>query len=481
MKKKKWIPPVICLGVLIFLLIVYFVLKNQNTAPEDKEITAEAVTSLTADDVTEISFYIEGIKYSFIRESGTWYQSDNRDFPANQDKISSMVSTFTDLTAERKLTDVENLENYGLKKPVNTVTLTSSDKNRLTIYIGNKNKDTGSTYIRISGDDTVVYVTDTDCTGALPGKLMELAVEENYPDIMSTNITKAEVVNGENSYTLEKDETTNWKVYDNTGRGYSAEYQTVSTFNSAIAGMAFSGLENYQVEDLALYGLDQPSASINVTYTEEVPVEENDTESDGTTADSDETETETVIHELIIQIGKQNDEGDYYVRINDSSQVHLMNSGSFAGILDVKAQDFWSKDLGYTSMSQVNKLEITYQGQVRQILRNASEETDENGETITNVIYTSGEQTLNADQVNSFFSRFSNMAAQSKDMALTSAESPELKIVVYTDKEKSEITFTPYNENFYLAVDAEGRPGLVNKNAVKELIESYRAIFESEE
>ena len=173
--------------------------------------------------------------------------------------------------------------------------------------------------------------------------------------------------------------------------------------------------------------------------------------------------------ELDIYVGAQDEEGNYYVRVGQSSQIHLMSESSFTGILDVKAEDFWSKSLGYTSVSQVNKMEITYQGETREIFRKTEE---------TAATYTSGEEELNADKVNSFFSAFSNMAAQSKDLSLTAEGSPELTIEVYTDGGNHKVIFTPYNENFYLSVDTEGRPGLVNKNTVKNLIESYLAIFE---
>ena len=33
-------------------------------------------------------------------------------------------------------------------------------------------------------------------------------------------------------------------------------------------------------------------------------------------------------------------------------------------------------------------------------------------------------------------------------MSLTSAEEPEMILVIHTDDEEKQITFTPYNENF---------------------------------
>ena len=472
MKKKKWIAPASCLVILALLLALYFILKNQNMEKEEETETAESVIGIGEEKATGIQFTVEGQQYSFIKEGDTWKKEDEVDFTVDQEKMSTLITTFTGLTADRTLTDISSLEEYGLDDPVNSVTLTGSDENQVTLHIGDKNKDTSDTYLYMNEDKSTVYVTGTDCEEALPDTLMDLAQSESFPSVTSTNITEVEVNNGGNIYTLTKDDSSNWQVSDNTGKGYSAEYQTVSTLNSTIAGMTFAGLADIQTEDLGRYGLEYPAAVIHVTYTEEVEAEktEESESTDSSGGESDEgAQNETVIKELDIYVGAQDEEGNYYVRVGQSSQIHLMSESSFTGILDVKAEDFWSKSLGYTSVSQVNKMEITYQGETREIFRKTEE---------TAATYTSGEEELNADKVNSFFSAFSNMAAQSKDLSLTAEGSPELTIEVYTDGGNHKVIFTPYNENFYLSVDTEGRPGLVNKNTVKNLIESYLAIFE---
>ena len=142
----------------------------------------------------------------------------------------------------------------------------------------------------------------------------DLAQSESFPSVTSTNITEVEVNNGGNIYTLTKDDSSNWQVSDNTGKGYSAEYQTVSTLNSTIAGMTFAGLADIQTEDLGRYGLEHPAAVIHVTYTEEVEAEktEESESTDSSGGESDEgAQNETVIKELDIYVGAQDEAVSY--------------------------------------------------------------------------------------------------------------------------------------------------------------------------
>ena len=273
MKKKKWIAPASCLVILALLLALYFILKNQNMEKEEETETAESVIGIGEEKATGIQFTVEGQQYSFIKEGDTWKKEDEVDFPVDQEKMSTLITTFTGLTADRTLTDISSLEEYGLDDPVNSVTLTGSDENQVTLHIGDKNKDTSDTYLYMNEDKSTVYVTGTDCEEALPDTLMDLAQSESFPSVTSTNITEVEVNNGGNIYTLTKDDSSNWQVSDNTGKGYSAEYQTVSNLNSTIAGMTFAGLADIQTEDLGRYGLEYPAAVIHVTYTEEVEAE----------------------------------------------------------------------------------------------------------------------------------------------------------------------------------------------------------------
>lgn len=76
-----------------------------------------------------------------VKEDGTWYDKDDKDFPLAQSYPEQMEKTLGKLEAERKLENGDSLEAYGLKEPEYTVVLTDQDGNETTLYFGNVTGD----------------------------------------------------------------------------------------------------------------------------------------------------------------------------------------------------------------------------------------------------------------------------------------------------------------------------------------------------
>ena len=481
MKKKKWKTLAVCLSVLAVLLALYGILRAFSAEDGEKEETAEAVTGLDSESVSEFSILLEGQEVTFSKTDDGWMKADEENFPVNDSTIDSLVATFSGLAADRILTDVEDPAEYGLDEPLTSVTLTDSGGETVKISVGDENKDTGKYYVNLNDETETVYVVDESFDSTVPSKIMDLAQGETYPDVGSTEITSVEVTSGSGTYLLVQDDSTNWTVDDGSGAACSAEYQTVSSLNTQIAGFSFTGLAAYDVEDFSPYGLDAPSAEIHVNYEEVVEDEDTgETDSSSDSGDSGEEE-ETVSKELTIHVGNQDENGSYYVRIDSSAQVHLVSEETVTEITGMTAQDFWDSELGYTSPGDIKSIDVTYGGETKEIVRHEETTTDEDGNTETEVsYYVNGGESLDSDLVNSFITTLNGISAQSKEAGLTSGEEPEMTLVIHTEEEEKQITLTPYNENFYLAVDTEGRPGLVNKNSARDLLESYEKIFAEE-
>ena len=247
------------------------------------------------------------------------------------------------------------------------------------------------------------------------------------------------------------------------GISYSAEYQQVSSLASTLSGMVYSGLMDYNAEDLSVYGLDQPAAEIYIRYKEEIEEEEE--------------EPETVEKNFTLYVGNQDENGNYYVRMEGSGQVHRVSSESLSSALENNSVSYWSSEIGYISMNNLKRVEVSYGGEIRTIERHSEEQEQEDGSTETEVTYTSGGTLLDEDKTEDFLNSASGISAQSKDPSLSASEAAEITITVETESETFTVSYTPYDENFYLASDKEGRPGLVNKNSVSELIEAYQAVW----
>ncbi len=448
--------------IFALLLLLYLFLKNRNEKAEDAESSGMDVIQMDTSSIVNFSFKIGDNFAEFSKDGDEWKNQEDSEFPVDQEAVETLLNDLLSFTAERKLEDVDGLSEYGLEEPSNTIRLTDESGTETEILVGSRNQSTGDYYVSLAEAPNTVYVTASDLSSILPGSVMELAESEAYPSVSSSDIVEIQVKKAQGSYTLAyEEEEANWSVTGEDGISYSAEYQQVSSLASTLSGMVYSGLMDYNAEDLSVYGLDQPAAEIYIRYKEEIEEEEE--------------KPETVEKNFTLYVGNQDENGNYYVRMEGSGQVHRVSSESLSSALENNSVSYWSKEIGYISMNNLKRVEVSYGGEIRTIERHSEEQED--GSTETEVTYTSGGTLLDKDKTEDFLNSASGISAQSKDPSLSASEAAEITITVETESETFTVSYTPYDENFYLASDKEGRPGLVNKNSVSELIEAYQAVW----
>ena len=450
--------------IFVLLLLLYLFLKNRNEKAEEAESSGMDVIQMDASSIVNFSFKIGDNFAEFSKDGDEWKNQEDSEFPVDQEAVETLLNDLLSFTAERKLEDVDGLSEYGLEDPSNTIRLTDESGTETEILVGSRNQSTGDYYVSLAEAPNTVYVTASDLSSILPGSVMELAESEAYPAVSSSDIVEIQVKKEQGSYTLAyEEEEANWSVTGEDGISYSAEYQQVSSLASTLSGMVYSGLMDYNAEDLSVYGLDQPAAEIYIRYKEEIEEEEE--------------EPETVEKNFTLYVGNQDENGNYYVRMEGSGQVHRVSSESLSSALENNSVSYWSSEIGYISMNNLKRVEVSYGGEIRTIERHSEEQEQEDGSTETEVTYTSGGTLLDEDKTEDFLNSASGISAQSKDPSLSASEAAEITITVETESETFTVSYTPYDENFYLASDKEGRPGLVNKNSVSELIEAYQAVW----
>ena len=109
MKKNKWKLPAAGLAALALLLGLYGVLRATNAENEEGETEGEALTAMASEDITELAVTIDGQEAVFVREDSEWKKSGEDSFPVNKDKLDTLAETFSGLTADRELSDIEDL------------------------------------------------------------------------------------------------------------------------------------------------------------------------------------------------------------------------------------------------------------------------------------------------------------------------------------------------------------------------------------
>ena len=297
----------VLVGVLVALraiiAIVSGVQKHIDTiSTVDEEIFATAESALT-----EVSWTKDGNSLRLVKNGDTWQDAADSDFPLDQDKVSDFLSHFESVHASFLIEDVEDFAQYGLDDPSCTVTLTSADGSA-TLQMGDYSTMDEKRYVTL-GDGTV-YLIDDDLEQYVADDRDDLMRVDTIPEYDTLDSI---VATGETAFTAEyhPDEdlcyTDAYDYYLNENGSYSPLDTTkVEGVITTLNGIDRSEYVNYRTKDsdLAVYGLDAPTATFTVTYTKD-----------------DEQKSTT------LAFGKNGD--NCYLRMDDSPIVYRIDSDSY--------------------------------------------------------------------------------------------------------------------------------------------------------
>lgn len=533
MKKKtvKLVSAVVVLGVLCAAYegVNYYVTSQEEKETEENDTSVDLV-SLEADDITAVSFTADQNEVEFDKKDDSWTEKSDANFPVNQDTVDSAVKGVASLTADQEISDVEDMSQYDLDNPQNTITLTTADGDT-TLEVGMESSN-NQYYVKKADDDKNVYLVSSTSIEPFMGTLYDFAESGTFPSVTSATITDVKV-DKENGYELTQDaDNLFWNVSDGETTE-KADTTKAGTVTSAVGSLAYDKFVDYNCTDDSKYGFDDPYAVITVKYTEEEAVEsdedsesdENDSEAtdeaaadtsedaDASDEDSseDEQETQTVEKTLTIYVGDETGD-DRYVKVDDSKEVYTITKDSLTDILDSTMSDFYSMTLSYVSANDLDSLEVqSADGDhtinvVTETVKAEDEDTtddtdsdttdesstetsdesstdtdssdesssDDEEETTTTTYKLDGED-LDESTFTTFYNKLINMTAQER---LTEEYTPEgdpayTFIFKDTDGKETTVKYYEYDTNFYAAV-VEDKVYLVNKMNVKDLDEAYQ-------
>ena len=439
--KKKSVNLITAVGVLVVLSGAYvgvkaYVAKQEAADTESAEEENPEIISIASADVKSIKFVIDKKEVTFEKDGDSWVKSDETDFPVDQDKIDTLVSSMNSIKAERTLENVEDASEYELDQPDNTITVTTEDGETTVIQLGMENDSTSQEYIDLNEDSSTVYVVSNSTFSSFKGTLYDFAKSGVFPTVDSSTVSKISVDGKDSSYVVEKDENNFWNITGD-GETEKADSAKATSLASTLSSVAYASYVNYNCaeDELSQYGLDKPYAEITVDYQEEVEKESTDDENEAENGDEEvsetsgdenqadenadsetdgsesldedadsetdgnessdedvdvadtedsEPETEMVDRELVIQVGDQSSDGGRYVRVNDSNEIYTISEDSLDTFLGKTNADFWDLTVSYLSANNLDTLDVNYGGE--DYIVNVSRETseDENVETSNN-------------------------------------------------------------------------------------------------
>ena len=508
-KSTKLVSAVVVLAVLggVYVGLNTYVSKEEKTESSEEESKTE-VFSVKTDDIKSLEFIVDKKEVTFekkddswVKKDDSWVKKDETAFPVNQTTLDSAASAIKKVEADRVLEDVEDLTEYGLDSPSNTVTVDTAD-GTTKLNIGDENTSTNQYYISKDDDDSTVYVVAADTVSPFMNSLYDYAQGEDFPTIDSSTVKKVQVSENKDSYVLE--ENSDGATWDVSGDGNSdkesADTTAAGNVTSGLGNFAFDQFVNYNAEDLSQYGLDKPYATITVDYQEKVKnnstdstesgendstASESDSES-GASADTDsssedaDSKTTTVDKQLVIYVGDEAGDGSRYVTV-DNKQIYTMSTDTLSAVIDKTPSDLWSLIVNYLSVKNLDQLQVTYGETTSTVNVSRETSTDDDGNEKETTTYQLDGKEIESTTFTTFYNKLINMAGQKRlTDAYTPAADPEMT-AVFTDSDKNQttVTFYTYDTNYYAAVVGD-KVFLVNKMTVKEMFNAYETMVNGE-
>ena len=522
-KTVKMVLAVVVLGVCCGAYAgvkTYVAHQEQKESEEDSEESTTVFTAST-DNIKSLDFMVDDTETTFEKDDDSWVKKDETDFPVNQTTLDSAASAIASVDSDRVLEDVDDLSEYGLDSPSNTIKIvTKSDEEdgddiTTTLYVGDENSSISQYYVRKDDDEKTVYLIDSSCVEPFTKSLNDYAQMEDFPAISNTDTITKISVNGDNSYELSKDEdTSTWSVKGSEDEE-KADSATVSSLVSSFGSMAYSSLADYKCDDKSKYGLDKPYATITVDYQEEVADDaEQDTESDESVnettdetseaedidseeagdetsensdsasddEDSSEEETKMADKQLTILVGNETDDSSRYVMVNDSNEVYTMSTDTLSALTDKSEEDFWDMTVSYVSLNSLGSLKVNYQGSDYKVNVSRETSTDDDGNDTETVTYKLNGSDLDETTFTTFYNKLINMTAQKRLTDKYEPDGDAELIATFTeeDGDTQEVAYYSYDTNYYAAV-VDNKVYLVNKMNVKELFTAFESVVGTEE
>lgn len=502
-KSTKLVSAVVVLAVLggVYVGLNTYVSKEEKAESSSEEESKTEVFSVKTDDIKSLEFIVDKKEVTFEKKDDSWVKKDETAFPVNQTTLDSAASAIETVEADRVLEDVENLAEYGLDSPSNTVIVDTAD-GTTKLNIGDENTSTNQYYISRDDDDSTVYVVAADTVSPFMNSLYDYAQGEDFPTIDSSTVKKVQVSEDKDSYVLE--ENSDGATWDVSGDGSSdkesADTTAAGNVTSGLGSFAFDQFVNYNAENLSQYGLDKPYATITVDYQEEVEDDstdstesgENDSaasESDSENSDTTDTDsssgdadskTTTVDKQLVIYVGDEAGDGSRYVTV-DNKQIYTMSTDTLSAVIDKTPSDLWSLIVNYLSVKNLDQLQVTYGETTNTVNVSRETSTDDDGNEKETTTYQLDGEEIESTTFTTFYNKLINMAGQKRlTEAYTPAADPEMT-AVFTDSHKNQttVTFYTYDTNYYAAVVGD-KVFLVNKMTVKEMFNAYETMVNGE-
>lgn len=449
------------LGILLLALVILcgaaFVAKQLNTDVADageEEDTSVTILSVDASQVTELSWeYTESLSFTYDGES--WAYAGDDAFPLDESYLEAIMTALSDLSAAKAIENVEDFDQYGLADPACTVTVEADSQ--IVLTIGDESSAGDSLYVSIG--DGNVYMVDVSLLDNFAYGLYDLVDTESIPTMSNvTSLTidaetqSLELVYLENSGLAYSDSYT-WFL--KTGDDYTTlDTELTETLLSTFTGLSWVSCVDYNAQDLSLYGLDSPAATITIAYTT-----------------TEEASEET----FVLEIGSYSD-SYCYARIAGSNMVYLVDAAISDNALYFTAAGLLPDEVLLMDWDGVTSVDVTLDGETYTFLKETSLVEDEDSEEETAEETYETIWTIEGQEVDgaSIWDALDALVSTGSDSSLSADRTAEISFTIHQASDsfpEVELTFYQYDSTSCL-VSLNGEVRLfVSRSDIVSLIE----------
>lgn len=455
--KKALLAGAVLVGVLLLALLAVTVFtgqaeRKQQENREEEEAQA-IVLSLPEKDIQSIVFTGDDGEIC-IEQGASGWENALDSHPLAGSRMKLLTDDLAALRAERKLDNITDLSEYGLNQPSQTITVTMKDGKTYQLLVGTKNTTTKQLYFQLAEEPETVYLTGAALDTHFSGRVQDFASYEEFPYIEPSSMREFDVQKADNSYILTMTGDDQCSVTGDDGVTQLANLTTLGVLQNNISYISWVRHMEYDCQDMAAYGLDEPQCTLKITY-----------EEDG--------ERKT----LTIYIGDQDENDNFYVRLNDSTEVSTVREEYLLDLLENQASSFWSLTYSFVSISDLKKLTVTV-GEESHTLE-YHREVQEDGSAAEQWLFDSAE--VDKDRFNRFYYDCVSVTAQERLESVPGDLGEPALVLHYelNDGTEKELTYYEADQNFYTVVYENGtKAANTNKLYVNTMLEDLEALVQ---
>lgn len=482
-KKRNAVTLVSLLLVLAALIGLYawYSTKPAKTDDDtDKTDTAQLnLVTLDTSKVTEIQYKSADANIKLNLEDGVWKSTDDPNRPISQDYVKGLLDKMSSIKANQEVVKVpEDLSEYGLDQPKNEIHLTLKDGSLVSLLIGDEVGSADGYYAMVNDDKTVYMIP---ISFSFDYKDMDFTAKEQAPSITAENITYLSIDKRDGD-DIELT-STNTNTYDNSGStfngwrirkpyegNYAADSTKLSDVLAKYTSFDFITCVDYSGNDFDKYGLLEPADTIDIKYIEQSPSATPAASKDDSSAGK-RTGTEK---EYKLIVGDQNDNGDYYVRVDGSAMVYTLDKATVEGMLKVDVFGFMSPYINIPNIQNVDEIKAEIAGKEYTLGIKHSIGKDKDGKETDSAIFSYNGSVVDETSFKNMYQvmvmpRYDAVLKKDVDIK-TLKPVMTLSFHIFKDQETSiTSSFLPYDDSFYIVDKGTGSYFLVDKRTIDDM------------